>query len=131
MSPTFAWWTSLSPVTRYPTSPGPNESTGVASGAITPASSASDSTRVCINRMRSREGSEPSLMRTYEITPRYGSNIESKINARSGASASPSGGGTSATIAASSSFTPFPDFAEIRRMSSGSRSSSSASSLAR
>ena len=70
-------------------------------------------------------------MRTYEMTPRYGSNIESKISARSGASASPSGGGTCATIAASSSFTPSPDFAEIRRMSSGSRSSSSASSFAR
>ena len=72
----------------------------MASGAITPASSASDSTRVAIKRMRSRDGSEPSLTRTYVMTPRYASNIESKISARSGASASPTGGGTRATIAA-------------------------------
>ena len=64
--------------------------------------------------------SVPSTTRTYAITPRYWSNSESKISARGGASRSPSGGGTCATSASSSSVTPSPVFAEMRITSSGS-----------
>ena len=41
------------------------------------------------------------------------------MSARGGASGSPAGGGIRATIASSTSWTPSPVFAEIRRMSSG------------
>ena len=65
------------------------------------------------------------------MTPRYASNIESKISACSGFVASPIGGGTRSITAASSASTPAPDFALMCRMSSGSQSSSAASSFVR
>ena len=50
----------------------------------------------------------PSITRVRMITPRYGSYQESKISALSGASGSPSGGGSRATIASRISSTPMP-----------------------
>ena len=63
MSPTLTWWTSFRPVTRYPTSPASSFGTGVASGAKTPASSASESIALAMNRTFEREGSTPSFTR--------------------------------------------------------------------
>ena len=51
------------------------------------------------------------MIRTYTITPRYESYFASKISARSGASRSPFGGGTCATIASRISTVPVPSFA--------------------
>ena len=53
------------------------------------------------------------------MTPRYWSYSESKMSARGGASGSPSGGGTRAISSSSTSGTPAPVFAEMRRTSSG------------
>jgi len=63
-------------------------------------------------------------------TPRYWSYDESKISARAGASGSPEGGGTRSTMASSTSSTPAPVLAEIRRTCSGSSPIRSAISLA-
>ena len=79
----------------------------------------------CIATITSSFVSVPSTTRTYATTPRYWSNSESKMSARAGASGSPSGGGTRATIASSSSITLSPVFAEIRITASGSSPSSS------
>src|SRR5260221_301480 len=53
------------------------------------------------------------------MTPRYGSNIESKIKACSGLEASPVGGGTFSITVRSNSGTPAPVLAEMCRTSSG------------
>ena len=52
-------------------------------------------------------------------TPRYTSYTESKIIARAGASASPTGGGIWRTISSSRCDTPTPVLPETRRQSSG------------
>ena len=58
----------------------------------------------------------PFITRTLLTTPRYWSNWLSKINACSGASGSPFGAGMRSTTASSSSGTPTPVLAEIRRI---------------
>ena len=54
-------------------------------------------------------------------TPRYESYTESKIIARAGASGSPIGAGTTATILSSRAVTPSPVFALTRSTSPGSQ----------
>ena len=58
--------------------------------------------------------SVPSITRTTITTPRYGSYQESKMSALSGASGSPLGGGSRATIASRISGTPVPTLALAR-----------------
>ena len=88
------------------------------SGDMNPMSSISARVPVCIARIASPFLKDPSTTRTNATTPRYWSNTESKIRARGGPSGSPSGGGIRFTIASSTSSTPSPVFAEIRRISS-------------
>ena len=60
----------------------------------------------------------PSTTRTSATTPRYGSKYESKMSARSGAVASPSGAGMLYTTASSRSCTPAPVLPEASTASS-------------
>ena len=84
-------------------------------GVKKPMSSISASVPAAIARTVSPFLNVPSTIRMYAITPRYWSYSESKISARGGASGSPEGGGTRCTIYSSSSVTPSPVLAEIRR----------------
>ena len=95
-------------------------------GVKKPMSSISASVPAAIARTMSPFLNVPSTIRMYAITPRYWSYSESKISARGGASGSPDGGGTRCTINSSSSLTPSPVLAEIRRITSGSSPISSA-----
>ena len=84
----------------------------------TPTSSASCTAPACMNRSRAPVRSVPFITRTDDTTPRYWSKYESKISACSGASASPVGAGMRSTTASSSSGTPSPVLALMRRISS-------------
>ena len=64
--------------------------------------------------MASPGRTSPSTTRTSATTPRYWSNLESKIRARNGASGLPRGAGISAMICSSRSSTPAPVLALIR-----------------
>ena len=74
--------------------------------------------------------SRPFITRTLDTTPRYWSNWLSKISACSGASGSPCGAGMRAMTASSSSGTPSPVLAEMRRMSSAAMPSTFSISIA-
>ncbi len=92
---------------------------GTIDGVMTPISSASAVSPVCIARSLSPLRNAPSTTRTNVTTPRYWSYTESNISARGGASGLPRGGGTEATTASSTSSMPWPVFAEIRSTFSG------------
>ena len=83
-----------------------------------------------MKRSRDPLVSRPFITRTLDTTPRYWSNWLSKISACSGASASPTGGGMRSTTASSSSGTPSPVLAEMRRMSSAAMPSTFSISIA-
>ena len=103
---------------KDPTSPTDSSGTTSRSGRKTPTSSTSASRPVPIARIFMRGSSFPSMIRTSEVTPRYGSYQESKSRAFKGASGSPFGGGMSRTIRSRSSSMPMPIFAEVRTASS-------------
>ena len=100
------------------TMPGPRAATGVGSGRRTPTSSTGWIVAACMNRAFEPVLSEPFTTRIELTTPRYVSKWLSKISAWSGAAGSPSGAGMRSITASSSSGTPSPVLAEMRRMSS-------------
>ena len=86
-------------------------------GEKKPSSSASKRVPGAIARSAlARLRSAPSTTRTNATTPRYWSYEESKIErARAARRGSPAGGGIRSTIASSTSSTPSPVLAEMRR----------------
>ena len=83
-----------------------------------------------MNRSLAPAASTPFTTRTDDTTPRYWSKWESKISPCSGASAEPDGGGVRSMTASSSSATPAPVLAEIRRTESAGRPSTCSISAA-
>ena len=83
-----------------------------------------------MNRSREPGVRRPCTTRTLDTTPRYWSNWLSKISACSGASGSPDGAGMRSITASSSSGTPSPVLAEMRRMSSAAMPSTFSISIA-
>ncbi len=129
VSPTGASPTCFIWPTMKPTSPGPSRCAGCMSGRNTPTSVTSYCLPELIIWMTSPGSTLPSNTRMWAMTPRYGSKWESKISARSGASASPDGGGTTRATASSTSGTPSPVLALVMSTSEGltpRRSTSSA-----
>ena len=98
----------------YPTSPASKLGCAVIlarPGRKIPTSFTSYVPWVCISFTGSPALMLPSTTRTYTTTPRYVSNIESKINARNRSSFFPVGAGIRATTASRMSSIPIPFFA--------------------
>ncbi len=114
VSPIFVSPTSLMAAIRIPTSPGPRDATSSARGASTARRVTMKSLPVAIMRMGWPFRSSPSKTRTSTTAPWYGSNHESKMSAVVGLFASPTGGGTSRTIASRMSSVPMPSLALAR-----------------
>ena len=81
VSPILAWTMSLMFAEKNPTSPTPSDSTAFGFGVKMPSSAISYSRPVDMNLIFMPRRSSPSIMRTRQTTPRYGSYQESKSSA--------------------------------------------------
>src|SRR5699024_6160093 len=128
VSPTRESPTVLIAAVRKPTSPTVNSFTPIGFGVLMPTSATSNSLPVAIILILSPGLTVPSMILIEEMTPLYGSNMESKISAFNGAEGSPAGGGTVSTMLSRISCMPMLAFADALIASSlGSPTTSSTS----